>query len=100
MFVRPFFLLSLAVSAFGLAVGSRWALIVSYVQFPLRFVYLYLSFGFLTLLNPLLGGNAYQALIVVAMILEGARLVATILLHVRIARRWDTNKRSIHEEPA
>lgn len=86
MLVRPFFLLSLAVSALGLAMGSRWALIVSYVQFPLRFVYVYVSFGFLTLLNPLLGGNAYQALIVAAMILEGARLVATILLHVRIAR--------------
>jgi len=86
VFVRTFFLFSLAVSALGLTMECRWALILSYVQFPLRFAYLYLSFGFLTLFNPLLGGNTYQALIVTAMILEGARLVATILLHVRIAK--------------
>ena len=86
MFARPFFLLSLAVSGFGLAMQRRWGLIVSYVQFPLRFVYLYLSFGFLTLLSRHVGQDAYRTLIIAAMVLEGARLVVTILLHARITK--------------
>jgi hypothetical protein len=87
MYVRPFFLLSLGISAFGLALERRWGLILSYVQFPLRFAYVYLSFGFLTtFVVPILGSEAYKPTIIAAMCLEGVRLVGTIILHVRIAK--------------
>jgi hypothetical protein len=86
MLLRPFVLLSLGLSALGLALERRWGIILSYVQFPFRFVYVYLSLGFLTMFSRLVGDNSYQSLIVAAMILEGVRLAATILLHVRIAK--------------
>jgi hypothetical protein len=45
--LRLAFLGSLVVSAFGFFQQQRWALILSYCQFPLRLFFVYLSFGFL-----------------------------------------------------
>jgi len=85
--LRPFFLLSLGVSAFGLAMEKQWGLILTYVQVPFRVGYVLLSFGFLTLITvPLLGPGAYQPTLIAALVLEGLRLVVTVLLHARLVR--------------
>jgi len=86
-FMRPFFLLSLGVSALGLALERQWGLILSYVQMPFRIAYVNLSFGFLTLITvPIFGESAYQPTLIAALVLEGLRLIATIFLHVRLVR--------------
>ena len=85
LLLRSAFLLSLAVSAFGLARGRVWGLVLSYVQFPFRFVFVLLSFGFLRwIFGPLQVGNI-SLVIVAAMVLEVVRLVLTILIHVRLS---------------
>lgn len=85
--LRPVLLLSLIASAFGLATQRKWGFVVSYVQFPLRFVCVWLSFGFLTLIPGLfISGHKYQPVILAAMVLECVRLVWTILIHRRISR--------------
>jgi hypothetical protein len=84
--LRPVFLLSLAVSAIGLAAQRKWGFIVSYAQFPFRFVYVLLSFGFLSRIPCLFIANyPCQSAILVAMGLECGRLVWTIQIH-----RWIT----------
>ncbi|MCX8091886.1 MAG: hypothetical protein N3I86_13300, partial [Verrucomicrobiae bacterium] len=45
--LRLLFFVSLAASAVGLCLAKKWALIISYVQFPFRFVFMLLSFGFI-----------------------------------------------------
>ena len=83
--LRPVFLLSLGFSAFGLASECKWGVILSYIQFPFRFVFVLFSFGFLTLLTPLVPGFlGYRSLLVTAMALECGRLVTTILVHRRL----------------
>jgi hypothetical protein len=90
-FARPFFLLSLSISAIGLSLERQWGLILSYLQFPFRVVYLYLSFGFLTLITvPLFGASVYKPTLVAALVLEGVRLIATIFVHVRLVRATRT----------
>lgn len=82
---RPVFLLSLACSAFGLALGRNWGFIVSYIQFPFRFVFVFLSFGFLSKLMPQTQDPQYiNPMIITAMVLEVFRLAATIIIHLRI----------------
>ena len=75
------FLVSLAGSAYGLAMGRKWALWLTYAQFPARAIHLTLSFGWLTLAARFLGHGVYRPLLFVAIGLEFARLAATILLH-------------------
>jgi len=83
--LRPLFLCSLVVSAFGLALRHNWAFIVSYIQFPFRFAYVLLSFGFLSLIPGLfVSGHKYQPVIVAAMGLECVRLAYTIVIYRRI----------------
>ena len=85
---RPLFLLSLAFSAFGLATERRWGLILSYVQFPVRFMFVYLSFGFIARIPAFLSDKTGETpAIIAAMILEGIRLLLTITVHVRMRRR-------------
>jgi len=84
---RPLFLVSLAISAFGLVAKRTWGFIVSYVQFPFRFVFVFLSFGFLSLLSPESGSHHHiNPMIITAMVLEGLRLVTTIIIHLRITK--------------
>ena len=78
------FVLSLAVSAYGLAMGRKWALWLSYAQFPARAIRITLSFGWLTLAARFLGHEAYRPLVFVAIGLEFVRLAATIVIHRRM----------------
>ena len=78
----PLFLISLAVSSFGLAMEKQWGIILSYVQFPFRYVFVLLSFGFLTLIP----GPDHQHVIYAAMGLEAMRLVLTIAAHRSLRR--------------
>lgn len=83
---RPLFLASLGFSAFGLALRRNWGFIVSYIQFPFRFVFVFLSFGFLSLLTPQNQGPPHvNPMIIAAMILELIRLAATVVIHKGIA---------------
>ncbi len=75
------FVLSLAVSAYGLAMTRKWALWLSYAQFPARAIHLSLSFGWLTLAAKFLGHEAYHPLMFVAIGLEFVRLATTIIVH-------------------
>jgi len=85
--LRLVFLISLAFSAFGLAGERKWGLILSYVQFPVRFVFVYLSFGFLALVPAFISGPyGEMPVVIVAMTLECARLVLTIFIHRRRAK--------------
>jgi hypothetical protein len=79
---RLLFLVSLAFSALGLVLARRWAIVLSYVQFPFRFVIMLLSFGFIGLLARIPHFPvSYLALMITAMILECIRLAVTIAVH-------------------
>lgn len=72
-------------SSYGFIRLRKWAIVLSWIQFPLRFLFLVLSFGFLTtipFLRFLMGG--YQNVLIVAAALELGRLIVTIF----IFRRW------------
>jgi hypothetical protein len=80
--LRVVFVVSLLISAVGLFGMKKWALIVSYVQFPFRFVFMLLSFGFISGLAHLLTMlSLYRPLIYTAMILECGRLIVSVWLH-------------------
>jgi hypothetical protein len=80
--LRMAFFVSLVASAVGLCLAKKWALIISYVQFPFRFVFMLLSFGFITVMAHLLAmPSLYRPLIYVAMILECGRLICSVWLH-------------------
>jgi hypothetical protein len=80
--LRLVFIVSVLVSAVGLFGMKRWALILSYIQFPFRFVFMLLSFGFITLLARELDmPGLYRPLIYTAMILECARLILSVWIH-------------------
>jgi hypothetical protein len=76
---------SLAVSAFFLVKQNKLGLWLTYGQFPLRLLFMILSFGFLLTLNRFLGGHktSYDILAFVAIGLEVARLVITVVIHRR-----------------
>src|SRR5690606_17712505 len=68
---RPLFVVSLAFSAVGFAMDRRWAGLLSYVQFPFRFVFMHLSFGFIGHLASIPRMPvSYQTLMITAMVLE------------------------------
>ena len=80
--LRLFFLASLIASAVGLFLAKRWALIISYVQFPFRFVFMLLSFGFISQLTRVFDmPGLYCPLIYTAMVLECGRLICSIWIH-------------------
>ncbi|MFH1021809.1 MAG: hypothetical protein V1809_00295 [Planctomycetota bacterium] len=84
----PVLLVSLAASAFGLATHRRWGFILSYVQFPFRMIYLVLSFGFLLLIPRLfVKPQMYMPVLIVAMVLECARIVFTAMIHLKMTKR-------------
>jgi hypothetical protein len=79
---RMFFFVSLVASAVGFFLNKRWALIVSYIQFPFRFILMLLSFGFISELSRVFAIHSlYRPLIYAAMILECGRLVCSVWLH-------------------
>ena len=81
-FCRPLFLVSLAFSAIGLVLARNWAIVLSYVQLPFRFVFMFLSFGFIGLLARIPHFPAsYLALMIMAIILECIRFAVTIVIH-------------------
>jgi hypothetical protein len=80
--LRVFFFVSLLVSAVGLFSMKKWALIISYFQFPFRFGFMLLSFGFISYLSRLFHASTYhQPLIYAAMILEFLRLICSVWIH-------------------
>lgn len=87
---RPLLLLSLFVSGYALIQQKKWGLILSYIQFPLRFISLYLSFGLLSMIPGLSTLAGYNNLMIAFVILEVARLIATIVIHINTSRqnRW------------
>lgn len=72
-------LLSFIFSAIGLALERKWAITLSFVQFPFRFIFLTWSFGFLGAL-PWIGALGAQTLLIAYIILEIVRLVVTLQL--------------------
>jgi hypothetical protein len=84
-------LCSLAVSAYGLVMTYKWAMWLSYAQFPARAIQLILSFGWLTLAARFLGHDAYQLLVYVAIGLEFTRLALTIIIHRGMNRSTATS---------
>jgi hypothetical protein len=80
--MRLFFFVSLLISAAGLFGMKKWALIISYVQFPFRIVFVLLSFGFIHYLSSVFHEPSFnQPLIYVAIILECLRLICSVWLH-------------------
>jgi hypothetical protein len=80
--LRLLFFVSLVASAVGLCLAKKWGLIISYIQFPLRFAFMLLSFGFISGLAHLLAvPSLYRPLICAAMILECGRLVGSVWIH-------------------
>lgn len=73
-------LLSFIFSAVGLALERKWALVLTFVQFPFRFIFVTWSFGFLGAL-PWLGSMGAQVLLYAYVILEIVRLIVSIQLH-------------------
>jgi hypothetical protein len=87
MLFHTIVVLSLSFSAFGLVSQKRWAFVLSYCQFPFRYVFFLLSFAFITKFFPLPKIPFYIAsvyitpAIIIAMILEIVRLAITIIIH-------------------
>lgn len=81
--LKSFLLISLAASAFGLACQRKWGYLLYYVQFPFRYLFVLLSFGFLTYFVPASPPSFTKLMIIFAMILEIARLTLTIKIQVK-----------------
>jgi hypothetical protein len=79
--IKSIFIISLAVSPFGLTFQKKWGYILYYVQFPFRYMFMALSFGFLTCLVPATP-SFIKLTIIVAMILEIVRLILTVKIYL------------------
>ena len=77
---RAFLLISLAFSAVGLVLEKRWALTLSYVQFPFRLIFVMLTFGFLSQIPWVTRTFGDQTVLIAAIVLEVVRLVICIRL--------------------
>ena len=85
--LRVFSVMSLLLSAVGFFTLKRWAVILSYIQFPFRFLFALWSFGFISLLSRAFGKpDLYLPLIYAAMMLECVRLICTIWIQPAIRR--------------
>lgn len=82
MLFETIVIFSLSFSAFGLVSQKRWAFILSYCQFPFRYVFMLLSFAFIAIFFPRHQTPVYiTPAIIIAMILEVVRLLITIIIH-------------------
>ncbi len=73
-------IISFLASGFGLACQKRWGFILSYVQFPFRYLFLLLSFGFIAVIFPMQNTYYFSPVIIIAMLLEIGRLILTIMI--------------------
>jgi len=75
--------LSLPISGLLLIKQKRFGIWISYMQLPLRFLFMVLSFGFMLKITKLFDNwvGMYDALIWVIIALELLRLVITIQVH-------------------
>jgi hypothetical protein len=75
--------LSLPVSALLLIQQKKMGIWINYVQFPLRFLYMVLSFGFILRITKLFDSwvDVYDAFMWVILGLEVCRLAVTIQIH-------------------
>ena len=76
---------SLVISGILLIMKKKAGIWISYVQFPIRMMFMILSFDFLLKINHLLnlGSAVYDVMMWLFMALEVARLVITIQIHRR-----------------
>ncbi len=74
-------ILSLLATAYFNFYNPRLGIKIYYFQFPFRFAFVIMTFGFLTFLNRLTSNDISQTLIFIAMGLELLRLVFSILTH-------------------
>ncbi len=91
--LKSVFLISLAVSPFGLIFQKKWGYILYYVQFPFRYLFVVLSFGFLTYLVPATPSFS-RLMIIVAMILEIVRLILTVKIHLTGNKSLNINQKT------
>lgn len=91
--LKSVFLISLAVSPFGLIFQKKWGYILYYVQFPFRYLFVVLSFGFLTYLVPA-SPSFSRLMIIVAMILEIVRLILTVKIHLTGNKSLNINQKT------
>ncbi len=91
--IKSIFIISLAVSPFGLTFHKRWGYILYYVQFPFRYIFMALSFGFLTCLVPATP-SFIKLTIIVAMILEIVRLILTVKIHLTGNKSLNINQKT------
>lgn len=84
------FLISLLFSVYGIFLKCRWWFILTYIQFPFRLAFLYLSFGFLTYIVMFINNPSfYKPMLYFAVVLEFIRIIVTILIHRK--QRTKTN---------
>ena len=79
---RTAFYISIPFLAYGLIRMKKWAFTLYYVQFPFRYIFILLSFGFITIISKFFDSNfIYKLLIYISMVLEFIRLIITIIVH-------------------
>jgi hypothetical protein len=78
--LKALFLVSLIFSAIGLCLEKKWALLLTYGQFPFRLIVPMLSFGFLAHIPFLAKNFGGQILLITIFVLEIVRLIMTIQL--------------------
>jgi hypothetical protein len=77
---------SLIASGFYLIKKKKPGLWISYLQFPLRLVFVIFSFGFLLIINGINQLIGMYVLTIILAVLEIIRLVITILIHWKYYR--------------
>ena len=87
-YLRTAFLLSLAISAIGLFCLHKWGFILSYVQFPLRIIFMHTTFGFLiTYIFATFSIGNYNgwAPAIISIVLECVRFNVTIWIQRKLS---------------
>lgn len=84
---RIILVLSFVVSALFFVLRKKNALIIYYIQFPLRALFLILSFGFIhDILGASFDSNVYNTTLIAILGLELVRLIYSIYLHRKLNR--------------
>jgi hypothetical protein len=85
--VRLIIIASFAFSAIFFMLRRKEALVLYYIQFPLRLLFMMLSFGFIIeLFGGVFGSSTYWTAITIVFGLEVLRLVYTIVIHRQLNR--------------
>ena len=81
-FFPSLLIISLGFTAYGFIFGKQWAFWVSYIQVPLRFLFVIFSFGILFYVNRLLfHGSYYQEVFFLCSVLEVLKTIYVIICH-------------------